>query len=120
MERGKLQQEDLDKALAFQRERPDKLGRILVELGLLSQRLRSQQAQGRAYLMGAQLTALDIYWAAMAALLDPLPPALCKLPEGLRKSYTATQPEIVDALDPALIELRDTVYERFLELPIEL
>jgi glutathione S-transferase len=94
--------------------------RVAQILRLLSQRLRAQQEQGRAYLMGAQLTALDIYWAAMAALLDPLPPALCKLPEGLRKSYTATQPEIVAALDPALIELRDTIYERFLELPIEL
>jgi general secretion pathway protein E len=34
--KGQLQPEELDKGLAFQRERPDKLGRILVELGFLS------------------------------------------------------------------------------------
>ena len=38
MSRGQLQQDELDKALAFQRERPEKLGRILVELGFLSAR----------------------------------------------------------------------------------
>ncbi|HWP84342.1 MAG TPA: ATPase, T2SS/T4P/T4SS family, partial [Terriglobia bacterium] len=38
MARGQLQPDELDKALAFQRERPEKLGRILVELGLLSAR----------------------------------------------------------------------------------
>jgi general secretion pathway protein E len=38
MERGQLQTDELEKALAFQRERPDKLGRILVELGFLSSR----------------------------------------------------------------------------------
>jgi general secretion pathway protein E len=36
--KGQLQQDELDKALAFQRERPDKLGRILMELGFLSSR----------------------------------------------------------------------------------
>src|ERR1051325_3849871 len=38
IERGQLQPDELDKALAFQRERPEKLGRILVELGFLSSR----------------------------------------------------------------------------------
>jgi general secretion pathway protein E len=36
MARGQLQPDELEKALAFQRERPDKLGRILLELGFLS------------------------------------------------------------------------------------
>jgi general secretion pathway protein E len=34
--RGQLQPAELEKGLAFQRERPDKIGRILVELGFLS------------------------------------------------------------------------------------
>ena len=38
MERNLLQPDELDKALAFQKERPEKLGRILVELGFLSAR----------------------------------------------------------------------------------
>jgi len=36
--RGQLQPDELDKALSFQRERPEKLGRILIELGFLSSR----------------------------------------------------------------------------------
>jgi general secretion pathway protein E len=38
MERNQLQPDELEKALAFQRERPEKLGRILAELGFLSAR----------------------------------------------------------------------------------
>ncbi|MBI2820486.1 MAG: Flp pilus assembly complex ATPase component TadA, partial [Acidobacteria bacterium] len=38
MSRGQLQPDELDKGLAFQRERPEKLGRILIELGFLSSR----------------------------------------------------------------------------------
>src|SRR3990170_2939426 len=38
MDRNQLQADELDKALAFQKERPEKLGRILVELGFLSSR----------------------------------------------------------------------------------
>ena len=38
MSKAQLQPDELDKGLAFQRERPDKLGRILVEFGFLSAR----------------------------------------------------------------------------------
>jgi general secretion pathway protein E len=38
MERNLLQPDELEKALAFQKERTEKLGRILVELGFLSSR----------------------------------------------------------------------------------
>jgi len=96
---------------------PERIAQIL---RLLSEQLRAQQAAGHAYLMGASLSALDIYWAAMAALIDPLPPALCRMPESLRYGYTVTHPDIVPAIDPALLEHRDTIYERHLELPIEL
>jgi hypothetical protein len=70
--------------------------------------------------MGASLSALDIYWAAMAALIDPLPHALCKMPEMMRHAYTVTDPLLLRALDPALLEHRDMIYDRHLELPIEL
>lgn len=36
IERGLLQPDELDKALALQRERPDKIGRILADLGFVS------------------------------------------------------------------------------------
>src|SRR5580693_1760657 len=38
MERGKIEAEDLDRALELQRERGDKLGKILVDMGLIAHR----------------------------------------------------------------------------------
>jgi general secretion pathway protein E len=38
LERGKFQPEDLDRALELQKERGDKIGKILVDMGLLAQR----------------------------------------------------------------------------------
>src|SRR3546814_17256292 len=43
----------------------------------LRDQLAAQQARGRNYLIGEALSALDIYWAAMAGAIDPLPPELC-------------------------------------------
>ncbi len=38
IERGKIEQEDLDRALELQQERGDKLGKTLVDMGLIAQR----------------------------------------------------------------------------------
>ncbi len=38
MERGKIEQEDLDRALELQQERGDKIGKILADMGLIAQR----------------------------------------------------------------------------------
>jgi general secretion pathway protein E len=38
IERGRIQAEDLERALELQRERGDKLGKILVDMGLIAQR----------------------------------------------------------------------------------
>jgi general secretion pathway protein E len=38
IERGKIQQEDLDRALELQLERGDKIGKIMVDMGLIAQR----------------------------------------------------------------------------------
>jgi glutathione S-transferase len=94
--------------------------RVVSLLRLLSEQLRKQRDKGHEYLMGPQLTALDIYWAAMAALVAPLPHELCPMPPALRPSYTVTEGPLFDALDPELLAHRDRVYERHLELPIEL
>src|SRR3546814_17802649 len=55
----------------------------------LRDQLAAQQARGRNYLIGEALSALDIYWAAMAGAIDPLPPELCpNMPPDMRASYT--------------------------------
>lgn len=89
-------------------------------LRLFSDRLAAQRARGSEYLVGEALTALDIYWAAFAALLEPLPADLCAMPEGLRQGYGRRDPIVDAALDRALLAHRDRIYERHLELPIDL
>ena len=90
---------------------------ILVELSRL---LRAQRAAGSNYLIGDSLSALDIYWAAFAALIDPLPQAQCRMPDGLRAFYVLSDDGVRSAMDPALMAHRDFVYERYLELPLQL
>jgi glutathione S-transferase len=94
-------------------------GRVAAILRLLSAQLCAQREKGRSFLVGDSLSALDLYWAAFAALLEPLPEADCAMPEWLRASYTAGDPEVRAALDPALLEHRDRIYREYLPLPID-
>ena len=82
-------------------------------------RLERQQAQGSRFLIGRELTALDIYWAASAAMLQPLPPELCDMPRWLRATYTANDPRVVAAVTPALLAHRDFIYREYLQLPMD-
>ncbi len=88
-------------------------------LRLLSERLSAQRESGSRFFVGEALTAVDIYWATFAALLDPLPHELCPMPEGIRGSYLLTDPDVRKAADPILLEHRDHIYERYLSLPLD-
>ena len=89
-------------------------------LRLLSSRLEQQKANGSPFFIGMQLSALDIYWAAFAALIQPLPDELCPMPRSFRKMYTNTDPTIQAAASPILFEHRDFIYKNYLELPVDL
>jgi len=89
-------------------------------LRLLGNRLDQQRAKGSKFFIGNQLSALDIYWSAFAALLEPLPHELCPMPQPFRKMYTNTDPVIQAAVKPILLEHRDFIYREYLELPIDL
>jgi glutathione S-transferase len=89
-------------------------------LALLASRLEAQRARGSEYFIGSSLTALDIYWAAFAALISPLPEEKCAMPAVMRSQYELGDPVILAAAAPILLEHRDLVYERHLELPIQL
>lgn len=84
-----------------------------------NQRLEQQRSRGSRFLVGDRLTALDIYWAASAAMLQPLPPDLCDMPRWLRTTYTANDPRVVAAVTPALLAHRDFVYHQYLRLPLD-
>ena len=92
-------------------------------MGRLARRLQRQHDEsGSRYLIGSSLTALDLYWACAAALLRPLPADRCPMPDLFRAVYTNADPIIERALAamPALIQHRDFIYERHLQLPVEL
>lgn len=90
--------------------------RVVDVLGLLDATLARN---GGEYLLG-ELGAADVYWATFCNLIAPLPPELLALPEPMRAMFTATGPAVLDALTPALLDLRDRVYERHLVLPVPL
>jgi glutathione S-transferase len=94
--------------------------RVAQIVRMLAARLRAQREAGSLYLVGSALSAADIYWAAFAAMLEPLPPELCPVPEYSRQIYSVTDPLVRDAMDPILIEHRDRIYRDHLELPVDL
>jgi len=84
----------------------------------LRDRLAAQQRAGRRYLIGQTLSALDIYWAAFAGAIDPLPPHLCpNMPEDMRQNYT--DPELKAIGGDALFAHRDEIYREHLKLPMD-
>jgi glutathione S-transferase len=87
-------------------------------LQMLSTQLRCQKEAGRNFLVGASLSAADLYWAAFAIMFEPMPPELCPLPETLRGFYRTTNRAIAEALDPALLAHRDWIYRNYLPLPM--
>ncbi len=85
----------------------------------LAGRLHAQRERGCDYLLGSALSAADLYWATFAVMLQPLPEAKCPMAPGQREMYTARDPVLCEALDPILLEHRDLVYDRHLELPVD-
>ena len=94
--------------------------RVAAILRALAAQLASQRAGGRRYLVGDSLTALDIWWAAFAAMIEPLPHELCPMRGDTRMAYTPRDRTVLDAADRALLEHRDFVYREHLELPVRL
>ena len=87
-------------------------------LRLLGARLEQQRTKGSKFFVGDHLSALDIYWATFAALIQPLPPELCPMATAFRDFYTNKDPMVAVALSPLLLEHRDFIYREYLELPI--
>ncbi len=85
--------------------------RVVSILNALSAQLAAQKTKGSKYLIGDQLTALDIYWSTAAAILDPLPHNMCPMPDNFREFYSTVGPDIEAALDTKLLAHRDFIYE---------
>ena len=95
-------------------------GRVAEILRALNAQLDSQRRSESRFFVGDRLSALDIYWAAFTALIQPLPDELCKMSPGFRRTYTCTDAAVMAAASPQLLAHRDFIYHQFLELPVDL
>ncbi len=82
-------------------------------------RLEAQRAAGSEYLVGDSLTAADLYAAAFAAMIEPLPEAQCPMGDGMRTAYHLTDPAVRVAGDGIILAHRERIYTRHLELPLD-
>lgn len=94
--------------------------RVAELLRMLAARLKAQRAAGSRYYVGGSLTAVDVYSATVTAMFRPLPPAECPMDESTRTAFETPDERIEAALDPILLEHRDMMYEKHLELPLSL
>jgi glutathione S-transferase len=86
----------------------------------LAERQEAQRSRGSRFLIGNNLSALDIYWAVFAALIEPLPDNLCPIPSEFRRRYLCDDPVVRAATTPQLMAHRDFIYHEYLELPVDL
>ena len=94
--------------------------RIVGILEIFDIQLAAQHARGSRYLVGGQLSALDIYWATTCGFLDPMPEDRCPMATEFRQPhrYGSVNDEIDRALTTELRAHRDFIYETHLQLPI--
>src|SRR5262245_33458015 len=93
--------------------------RVIEVLRMLGDRLQAQREAGRAFLVGSALSAADLYWATFSHMVALYPPEKLPLPEPIRAAFATDDPEIARALTPALLRHRDWIYDRYLQLPVE-
>jgi glutathione S-transferase len=94
--------------------------RVAELLGMLTARLKAQQAAGSRYYIGDSLTALDVYGATFAAMFRPLPPEQCAMDQTTRGVFEHRDEATEAALDPIIFAHRDMMYAEHLELPLAL
>ena len=97
-------------------------GKLIAILQRLSRQLQGQQEQGSRYLVGKQLSALDIYWSCFSQMLAPLPQEVNPMPDYLRKVWGVTATAVAEAgytIDPALLEHRDYIFPNYLQWPLD-
>lgn len=87
-------------------------------LGEFAAALRAQS--GKAYYLGDELSALDVYSAAFMAMFEPLPESQCAMDANARAAFEWLDDDTRAALDPILLDHRDMMYTRHLKTPLSL
>lgn len=91
--------------------------RVCDLLGAFAAALRES---GRDYYFGDTPNAVDVYSAAFMALFAPLPEEQCAMEPFARRAFEHLDDATRAALNPILLEHRDRMYARHLELPVSL
>ena len=94
--------------------------RVRQLLSELAATLRESRNAGKPYYLGDTLSVADVYSAAFMGFFKPLPDSQCRMDPGIRAAFEMLDDDTAAALDPLLIEHRDMMYARHLELPLSL
>jgi glutathione S-transferase/glutaredoxin len=78
------------------------------------------QVADHNYLSGSSLTALDLAWAAFAALIQPLPEHSCRMTPLWRDLYTWMPSVTSRSAVEGLLSFRERIYRDWLPLPVDL
>lgn len=89
-------------------------GRVIELLTMFADRLAAQQAKGQDYFFDCGMTAVDIYAATFAGLLQPLPEEVCAMRPATRAAFETVDDETLEAAG-GLLAHRDMMYEQWLE-----
>lgn len=89
--------------------------RVIGIAEMLDERLATNR-----YLLGSELTAVDVYWATFANMLTPLPEEQLPAVPLIRNIYTTTDAEFSAAMTSRLRDHQRLIYEAHLELPVPL
>jgi glutathione S-transferase len=85
----------------------------------LAAALRAKRGIGPYYL-GSTLSAVDVYSATFMAIFCPLPELQCAMDPSIRAAFESLDEDTAKAIDPVLLEHRDMMYAKHLELPLSL
>lgn len=111
----------LAKKYGFRPEASGTFGpRVAGLLRMMARHLKAQHVSGSHYYLGSSLSAVDVYSATCMALFNPLPPEQCAMDGNTRQIFERLDEATAAALDPVLLEHRDMIYARHLELPLSL
>ena len=94
--------------------------RVIALIGELAARLKQQKQTGSDYLVGNSVTAADFYWAAFSNFVVLQPADEMPVNPDARPMFENTPAEIVDAIDPILMEHRDRIARTYYKLPFGL